>query len=178
MNGKKPLLHRSKKIKNKNKQILSSYQPVSLLPVCTKIFEHLIYKSMYQHISDNNLLSHNQSGFRTRAIFLDISKAFHKVWRKGLIYKLFQYGFTGNLLDLLTDFLSNRKQRIVFNGQHSSWVDIKAGVPQGSIVRPLLFLVYINYLPENLHSSPKLFADDTSYFSTGTDEAFSHSYLK
>ena len=77
----------------------------------------------------------------TRAIFLDISKAFDKVWHKGLIYKLRQYGFTGNLLTLLTDFLSNRKQRVVLNRQHSSWADIKAGVPQVSILGPLLFLV-------------------------------------
>ena len=157
---------------------------------------------MYKHISDNNLLSPNQSGFRTgdscinqllsitydifhcfdegmetRAIFLDISKAFDKVWHKGLIYKLRQYGFTGNLLALLTDFLSNRKQRVVLNGQHSSWADIKAGVPQGSILGPLLFLVYINDLTENLHSNPKLFADDTSLFSIVADEALSNSYL-
>ena len=157
---------------------------------------------MYKHINDNNLLSPNQSGFRTgdscinqllsitydifhcfdkgmetRAIFLDISKAFDKVWHKGLIYKLRQYGFSGNLLALLTDFLSNRKQRVVLNGQHSSWADIKAGVPQGSILGPLLFLVYINDLTENLHSNPKLFADDTSLFSIVADEALSNSYL-
>ena len=158
---------------------------------------------MYKHISDNNLLSPNQSGFRTgdscinqllsitydifhcfdkgmetRAIFLDIPKAFDKVRHKGLIYKLRQYGFIGNLLTLLIDFLSNRKQIVVSNGQHSSWADIKAGVPQGSILGPLLFLVYINDLSENLHSSPKLFADDnTSLFSTVTDEALSNSHL-
>ena len=70
-----------------------------------------------------------------------------------------------------TDFLSNRKQRIVLNGQHSSWADIKAGVPQGSILGPLLFLIYINDLTENLHSNQKLFADYTSLFSTIIDEA-------
>ena len=70
-----------------------------------------------------------------------------------------------------TDFLSNRKQRIVLNGQHSSWADIKAGVPQGSILGPLLFLIYINDLTEHLHSNQKLFGDDTSLFSTITDEA-------
>ena len=83
-------------------------------------------------------------GMETRAIFLDISKAFDKVWRKGLIYELHQYGFTGKLLTLLTDFLSNRKQRIVLKGQHSSWADIKAGAPQDSILGPLLSLVYVN----------------------------------
>ena len=143
---------------------------------------------MYKHRSDHNLLSPNKSGFRTgdscinqllsityifhyfdegmetRAIFLDISKAFDKVWHKGPIYKLHQYGFTGNLLALLTDFLSNRKQRVVLNSQHSSRADIKAGVPLGSILGQLLFLVYINDLTEALHYNPKLFADDTSLF--------------
>ena len=174
-----------------DKQILSNYRPVSLLPVCSKIFERLIYNSMYKHISDNNLLSLNQSGFRTGDLCVnqlmsvtydifqcfDISKTFDKVWHKGLIYKLCQYGFTGNLLTLLTDFLSNRKQRVVLNGQHSSWADIKAGVTQGSILGPLIFLVYINDLTENLHSNPKLFADDASLFSTVTDEALSNSHL-
>ena len=87
------------------------------------------------------------------------------------------YGFTRNLLALLTDFLCNRKQRVVLNGQNWYWADIKAGVPQGSIIRPLFFLVYINNLTENLHSNPKPFADETSLFSIITDEALSHSYL-
>ena len=140
MNGKRPMLYRSTK---NDKQILSNYRPAFLLPVCSKIFERLIYNSMHKHINDNNLLSPNQSGFRTgdscinpllsitydifhcfdegmetRPIFLDISKAFDKVWDKGLIYKLRQCGFSGNLLALLTDFLRNRKQRIVLTGQH------------------------------------------------------------
>ena len=113
----------------------------------------------------------------TRAIFLDISQAFDKVWHKGLIYRLRQYGFSGNLLALLIDFLSNTKQRVVSNGQHSPWADIKAGAPQGSILGPLLFLVYINNLMENLHSNPKLFADDTFSFFFVAEEALSNSYL-
>ena len=69
------------------------------------------------------------------------------------------------MLDTLTNFLKERKQRIILNGQHSTWTNTEAGVPQGSILGPLLFLIYINGLPENLVSDPKLFADDTSLFS-------------
>ena len=72
------------------------------------------------------------------------------------------------MLRLIKDFLSNRKQRVVLNGQCSSWMDVQAGVPQGSIVGPLLLLIYFNDLSDNLVSNPKLFADDTSLFSTVT----------
>ena len=69
------------------------------------------------------------------------------------------------IIILLKDFLSLRRQRLVVNGQHSTWVNIEAGVPQGSVLRPLFFLIYINDLSDNLNSNPKLFADDTSLFS-------------
>ena len=88
--------------------------------------------------------------------------AFDKVWHGGLIYKSKQNGLKGNLLDTLTNFLNDRKQRVVLDGQHSKWGDIEAGVPQGSILGPLLFLMYINDFHDNLISNPKLFADDTS----------------
>ena len=104
-------------------------------------------------------------GFDVRGVFLDIPKAFDKVWHDGLIYKLKQNGVAGDLLDTLTNFLKERKQRVVLNGQYSTWTNVEAGVPQGSILGPLLFLVYINDLPENLVSNPKLFADDASLFS-------------
>ena len=102
-------------------------------------------------------------GMENGVKFLDISKAFDKIWHKGLIFKLRQYSFTGNSLTLLTDFLSNRKQRVVFNGRHSSWADIKVGVPQGSILGLLLFFVYIDDLMGILNSNSRLFADDTSW---------------
>ena len=76
-----------------------------------------------------------------------------------------QNGISGNLLETLADFLKDRKQRVVLNGQNSSWANIEAGVPQGSIPGPLLFLIYINDLPDNLSTNVKLFADDTSLFS-------------
>ena len=101
--------------------------------------------------------------------FLDISKAFDKVWHEGLIFKLETIGISGNLLNLFESFLSDRQQRVVLNGQHSKWAPVLAGVPQGSILGPLLFLIYINDLPNNLESLAKLFADDTSLFSTVYD---------
>ena len=159
---------------------------------------------MYNYISKNNLLSPSQSGFRpgdsclnqllsithlihssfddyssleTRGVFLDMSKAFDKVWHDGLIYKLKTFGITGNLLSLLKDFLSNRSQRVALNGQYSEWKGVKAGVPQGSILGPLFFLIYINDLSVNLKSTVKLFADDVSLFSIVNDPTTSANEL-
>ena len=176
--------------KKSDKQILENYRPVSLLPICGKVFERLMYNSLFEYFIQNDLISPYQSGFKpgdsctnqlisithkiyqsfdggfeARGVFLDISKAFDKVWHDGLIYKLKQNGVAGDLLDTLTNFLKERKQRVVLNGQYSTWSNVEAGVPQGLILGPLLFLVYINDLPENLVSNPKLFADDTSLFS-------------
>ena len=176
--------------KKGNKQSLENYRPISLLPICSKIFGRLIYNEMFTFFTENNLISPNHSGFRpgescvnqlfaithkiyksfdegfeVRGVFLDISKAFDKVWHEGLLLKLNQNGISGNLLKLLRDFLSYRKQRVVLNGQHSSWDNVNAGVPQGSILGLLLFLIYINDLSNNLSSNCKLFADDTSLFS-------------
>ena len=149
---------------------------------------------MYPFLILNELISPNQSGFKqggccinqllsithdiyqsldegfeVRGVFLDISKAFDKVWHKGLLYRLEQNGIKGPLLNILANFLRSRKQRVVLNGQHSSWSDVLAGVPQGSILGPLLFLIYINDLADGLQCNPKLFTDDTSLFSTVYD---------
>ena len=86
-----------------------------------------------------------------------------------LIQKLKRKGISGNLLSLSIDFLRNRKQRVVLNGQSSSWASMNAGVPEGSILGPLLFLICINDLSDNVQCNPKLFADDTSLFSTVKD---------
>ena len=108
---------------------------------------------------------------------MDLSKAFDKVWHQGLLFKLESFGIRGKLLNLLEDYLSNRFQRVLLNGQESSWLPIKAGVPQGSILGPLLFLIYINDLPDGLNSIVKLFADDTSLFSIVQDPNESAKYL-
>ena len=76
-----------------------------------------------------------------RGVFVDISKPFKKVWHNGLIYKLQQNGISGELLNILVDFLNNRKQRVVLNGRTSNWIDVKAGEPQASIMGPLHFLI-------------------------------------
>ena len=96
---------------------------------------------------------------------MDISKAFDKVWHEGIIFKLQQNGISDDLLNILSDFLRNRKQRVTLNGQSSSWTNVNAGVPKGSILGPLRFLIYIDDLPDALSSNAKLFADDTSLFS-------------
>ena len=110
----------------------------------------------------------------TRAVFLDISKAFDKVWHRGLIHKLESIGISGNLLNLMESFLSERYQRVLINGQSAEWASIKAGVPQGSIIGPLLFLIYINDLSDGIISNVKLFA---SVFSTIHDSNTSASNL-
>ena len=178
--------------KKNSRQCKKNYRPISLLPIFGKIFEKLIFDSVYRHLCDNNILTPHQSGFRpgdstvnqllsithkiytafeaiptkeTRAVFLDLSKAFDRVWHEGLLYKLECCGISGNLLSLISNFLTNREQRVVLNGKNSEWRRISAGVPQGSVLGPLFFLVYINDLVENINSDIKLFADDTSLFS-------------
>ena len=175
--------------KKGNRQLKSNYRPISLLPICGKILEKIIFDQVYSFLDVNKLISKNQSGFRpgdstiyqlisitsniyesfekydeTRALFLDISKAFDKVWHDGVIYKLKCNGISGNLLRFFENYLCNRFQRVVLNGTTSNWRGINAGVPQGSVLGPLLFLVYINDLTDNISSQMRLFADDSSLF--------------
>ena len=117
----------------------------------------------------HEILSAFDKELEVRGIFLNISKAFDKVWHEGLIFKLRQIGISGDIINILQDFLRNRKQRVVLNGQCSSWADVNAGFLQGSILGLLLFLIYINDLSDGLKSECKQFADDTSLFSVVND---------
>ena len=182
--------------KKSDKQLIKNYRPISLLPLCGKIFEKIIFNNIYTYMDKNNLITKKQSGFRpgdsttnqllylvseiheafadpkcleVRAVFLDISKAFDKVWHEGLLFKLKQNGIEGNLLKMLTSYLSDRHQRVVLNGSHSEYTDIKSGVPQGSVLGPLLFLIYINDLEKNIKSNVKFYADDTMLYSIVND---------
>ena len=100
-----------------------------------------------------------------RAGFFYILKAFDKVWHDGLIYKMKPFGITGLPLKLIQSFLNNRLQRVVLNGQNSSWTIVFVGVSQGSDLGLLFFLIYVNDLTEGISSTTKLFADDKSLFS-------------
>jgi hypothetical protein len=100
-------------------------------------------------------------GKEVRVVFCDISKVFDRVWHKGLLHKLESIGIRGSLLSWVKKYLSERKQRVVINNSTSSWRDIHAGVPQGSIVVSLLFIVFINDILTDINSTIKLFADDT-----------------
>ena len=106
----------------------------------------------------------NFPSLETRSEFLDMSKVFDRVWLEGLMYKLKTIGVSNNLLTLFQSFLDNRYQRALLNGQNSHWELIKAGAPQGSILGPSPFLIYINDFPNNLISNVTLFIDDTSAF--------------
>ena len=154
-----------------------------MLPICSKILEKLIFNQLYSFLSTNNLITKNQSGFRSgdsttnklltlvneihesfdnrnclevRSVFLDISKAFDKVWHEGLIFKLKQNGLCGSLLTLIENYLDGRKQRVVLNGSSSTFFPINSGVAQDSILRPLLFLIYINDLENTLNQKKKI----------------------
>ena len=107
----------------------------------------------------------------TQGIFLDVSAAFDKCWHSGLLAKLYQNKVEGTCFELFQSYLTNRKQIVVVDGSKSEAKNISAGVPQGSRLAPLLWLLYINDIIENLESETFLFADDTCLFAKGLDPA-------
>ena len=169
----------------------TSYRPISLLSPLSKIFEKIVYKQMYSHFTENNLLTDKQSGYRKNhstqdqllyltdnlykslddghnftAVYLDISKYFDTIWHKGLLYKCeHEFGITGQLLNWLKSYLTDRKQRVILGNDLSPLLTLKAGCPQGSVLGPLLALIYLNKLSTKTKNDILFFADDTSLYS-------------
>ena len=130
------------------------------------VFDLVTPPLVFFTISANLLMTEKQYSC---IVFCDISKAYDKVWHKGLLFKLRQNGIKGNLLAWISNYLSSRKQRVQKNSATSSLLSVNAGVPQGSVLGPLLFLVYVNNIAENLLSLVRLFADDSSLFFSATN---------
>ena len=167
-----------------------NYRPVSLLSVVSKVFEKLVNNRIVDHLEKCGLFSDFQYGFRSsqstadlltvgsdriarafnrsgtsRAVALDISKAFDRVWHAGLLSKLKSSGISGQVFGRISSFLSNGRLRVVLDGKSSQEYPINAGVPQGSILGPTLFLLYINDLPDDGICNIAIYADDTTLYS-------------
>ncbi|MEW8544372.1 MAG: reverse transcriptase domain-containing protein, partial [Candidatus Thiodiazotropha sp.] len=166
-----------------------NYRPISLTSVPGKLMERLVRNAIVDHMTVNNLFSVSQHGFISGKscitqlleflediteeidngkdvdiIYLDFCKAFDKVAHQRLLKKIEKYGIIGKLHAWIKDFLSNRQQRVVIKGSTSDWTDITSGIPQGSVLGPILFLIYINDLPGAINGLMKIFADDAKIY--------------
>ena len=172
--------------KKGNKSVIKNYRPVSLLSIVSKVFEKLIHRDIYKHLETHKIINNRQHGFRkhrsaadlhlllsskwshaldkglqTLVLALDIEGAFDRVWHDGLYVKLESVGIKGKLLALLKAYLSRRSLRVCVNGVTSEQYPVEAGVPQGSVLGPLLWLVYINDCL-NILPEADAFADDVT----------------
>lgn len=130
------------------------------------------HSTVYQLIDIYHQIAQSfDSKLHTGLIFCDISKAFDRVWHKGLLFKLKQCGIGGQVFNWITDYLSGREQRVIMGTSLSRFNTISAGVPQGSVLGPLLFLIYVNDISDHLLSITRLFADDTSLACTTSNIA-------
>ena len=176
--------------KKGERHIAANYRPVSLTSISCKILEHIIHSNIMKHFDTNKILTDTQHGFRKNRstesqllvtvqeivkrlatgsqvdiILLDFAKAFDKVPHSRLLHNLEYYGIDQATIKWIKSFLENRNQNVVLDGVISSSAQVLSGVPQGSVLEPLLFLAYINDMPETInHSETLLFADDTILF--------------
>ncbi len=177
--------------KKGEKSLAENYRPISLTCILCKVMEHIVTSNLCRHLNSNNILYDLQHGFRekrscetqlamliedltrnasigkqTDLVLLDFSKAFDKVNHEKLLYKLHCYGVRENTLNWIRAFLNGRSQKVVIEGEESGSVPVTSGVPQGSVLGPILFVIYINDLPDHIISQVRLFADDTAVYIT------------
>ena len=176
--------------KKGDKADLNNYRPISLLPTTSKIFERVIHTQLYKYLSDDKLLCEQQYGFRSQhstelaaiklvnylthnidtnnipiSIYLDLSKAFDTLSFDILLAKFEYYGITGTLLKLLTSYLKDRYQYVIYNGETSNMLEIRTGIPQGSILGPLFFSICINDIVKaSAIFNYIMYADDTTLY--------------
>ena len=169
---------------------MENYRSISLLSILGKCLERIVHRVVYSHVSPflndwqhgfvkgcscitQLVLTHHMwhkaldDGLQVDAVFLDFTKAFDRVHHKILLNKLCNFGISGSLLEWCSDYLSNRTQRVVIDGNCSSWLNILSGVPQGSILGPLFFVIFISDLPEvvSVGNTLAMYADDCKAFS-------------
>ena len=181
--------------KAKEKTIMGNYRSISLLPSTSKILEKAVHQRLYDYCKNKNILFGDQYGFRpkhsttdaiakftahvakamenkmtTMSVFLDLSKAFDTIDHATLLTKLHFYGIRGIALEWFKNYLTDRTQFVSYRNVKSTYHDVTCGVPQGSMLGPLLFIIYTNDLPNALlHSKCILFADDTTVYHTSND---------
>ena len=176
--------------KKGNKHSRENYRPISLTSIVCRLMERLLKNAIVDHLEKNSLFSNSQWGFRGKRscasqllkvfeevtayieedhcvdiIYFDLAKGFDSVPHERLLRKIESYGIDGNFLNWIKSFLRDRKQRVVLNGFKSSWSNVVSGVPQGSVLGPLLFLLYVNDLPECIENCKvAMFADDLKLY--------------